>query len=350
MKVEVTYNMSVSVVIGGQYGSEGKGKVAYYWANKMKATAVVRVGGSNSGHTIYDETGKRYALRMLPTVSVSEGMIAVLPAGSYIDVSVLMEELKITHLPKECLKIDSNAVIISDQHKRGEQAVHLQQKIGSTLSGTGLAVVERVMRADNVLMAKDVPELAEYVCDTKRYLRALLDQGRHVVIEGTQGFGLSNYHAKCYPYATSRDTTAAGFLAETGLSPFDVEHVVMVIRSFPIRVAGNSGPLEDEIDWETIARESGSEEYFDEKTTVTNRVRRVARFTPDIVKEAILVNQPDVIVLNHMDYIDIDNKDEKTLSDKQKKFLKETEQRIGRKIAYCGNGEKSILLVGDIGQ
>lgn len=342
--------MPVSIVVGGQYGSEGKGKVAYYWANKMNATAVVRVGGSNSGHTIYDEAGKRYALRMLPTVSVSGHMTAVLPAGSYIDIPVLMEELKITGLSKERLKIDPNAIIITDRHKKGEVECMLQQKIGSTSSGTGLAVMDRVMRSDNVLMAKDVPELTQYVCDTKRYLRSILDEGKHVVIEGTQGFGLSNYHATCYPYATSRDTTAAGFLAETGLSPFDVEHVVMVIRSFPIRVAGNSGPLENEIDWETLAREAGSEEYFDEKTTVTNRVRRVARFTPDIVKAAILVNQPDVIVLNHMDYIDIDNKDEKTLSEIQKKFLKETEERIGRKIAYCGNGEKSILLVGDAGQ
>lgn len=339
--------MPVSVIVGGQYGSEGKGKVAYYWAKKVNAAAVVRVGGSNSGHTVYDKAGRKFALRMLPTASIDGDVTAVLPAGSYVDIEVLLQEMKMTALSHNLLKIDNNAVIITEEYKSGEAKFMLRQKVGSTLSGTGLAVMNRVMRVDNVLLAKDVPELTEYLCDTKQYMRSLLDERKNIVIEGTQGYGLSNYHAKYYPYATSRDTTAASFLAETGLSPFDVEHVVMVIRSYPIRVAGNSGPLANEIDWKTLTIESGANEYFDEKTTVTNHVRRVARFSSDVVSEAILVNQPDVIVLNHMDYIDINNKDSRTLSSKQKEFLKTVEQMIGRDIGYCGNGETSILSMGD---
>lgn len=340
--------MAVSIVVGGQYGSEGKGKVAHYWANKMNAVAVVRVGGSNSGHTVYETSGDRHALRMLPTASISKEITSVLPAGSYIDIPVLMKEIEEVGLAQGCLKIDPNAMVISEKHRNDELALKLQEEIGSTLSGTGAAVAERVKRGKNVLLARNVPELAPFLADTKEYLRSLLDRGEHVVIEGTQGYGLSNYHAKAYPYATSRDTTAAGFLAETGLSPFDVEHVVMVIRAFPIRVAGNSGPLEEEIDWNKVSQESGAEEYFDEKTTVTQRVRRVARFTPDIVKEAILVNRPDVIVLNHMDYIDFSNKGESQLSKKQEVFLKEVEKMIGQKVSYCGNGEMSVLPREDI--
>lgn len=340
--------MAVSIVVGGQYGSEGKGKVAYYWADKMNAAAVVRVGGSNSGHTVYETGGSRHAFRMLPTASISKKVTSVLPAGSYIDIPVLMKEIDEIGLEWENLKIDPNAMVISEEHRNGELALNLQKEIGSTLSGTGTAVMERVSRSKKVLLARNMPELFPFLTDTKEYLRSLLDNGEHIVIEGTQGYGLSNYHAKAYPFATSRDTTAAGFLAETGLSPFDVEHVVMVIRAFPIRVAGNSGPLEHEIDWKKVSQESGAEEYFDEKTTVTQRIRRVARFTPSIVKEAILVNRPDVIVLNHMDYIDISNKGEKNLSKKQKIFLEKVEKMLERKISYCGNGEMSILPMEEI--
>lgn len=340
--------MSVSIVVGGQYGSEGKGKVAYFWANKMNAAAVVRVGGSNSGHTVYGKNNMHYAFRMLPTASILENKIAVLPAGVYIDVPILMEEIQLTEISHERLKIDFNAVIITKEHKEQERKWLLQSEIGSTQSGTGAAVIDRILRnkSHRVVMAKDIPELQPYLTDTKAYLRQLLSEGKHIVIEGTQGYGLSNYHAKDYPYATSRDTTAAGFLAETGLSPFDVEHIVMVIRTFPIRVAGKSGPLENEIDWQQVSQESGASEYFEEKTTVTHKIRRVARFAPDIVLQSISVNHPDIIVLNHMDYIDAHNKNKEELSDKQEIFLRKIEKQIGKSINYCGNGEMSVITMG----
>ncbi len=338
--------MAVSIVIGGQYGSEGKGKVAYLWAEKIGATAVVRVGGANSGHTVYSKDNNKYAMRMLPTASIQGNMTAVLPAGSYIDIPVLLEEIKATGIERDNLKIDPNAMIILEKHKQEEQSRSMQERIGSTLSGTGAAVIDRAARSDDVIFAGDVPELAPFIDDTKEYLRNLLKQGKHIVIEGTQGYGLSNYHTREYPYATSRDTTAAGFLAETGLSPFDVDHIVMTIRAFPIRVAGNSGTFAEEIDWKQVSKESGSKEYFEEKTTVTHRVRRVARFTPDIVKEAILVNRPDVIVLNHLDYIDISHQNVKKLSHKQEEFLARVEKEIGRKISYCGTGTMNLIEMG----
>lgn len=337
--------MSVSIVIGGQYGSEGKGKVAYYWAKRMKAKVAVRVGGSNSGHTIYDEKGNLYAFRMLPTACMLDEVISILPAGAYIDVTVLLKEIRLTKVSQEKLKIDPNAVIIKDEYKRKEQSMSLRQTIGSTLSGTGVAVIERSRRCMDtpVVMAKNIEELKPYLADTKDYMRQSIDDGAHIVIEGTQGYGLSNYHAKDYPYATSRDTTAAFFLAETGLSPLDVEHIIMTVRAFPIRVSGNSGPLENEIDWMTVSKESGSKEYFEEKTTVTQKIRRVARFDSKIVKEAIAVNKPDIIVLNHLDYLDYSNKESMQLTDLQKSFVKDVETKIGRKINYYGNGEMSMI-------
>ena len=332
--------MPVSIIFGGQYGSEGKGKASYLWAKKLSAQVSVRVGGVNSGHTVYHK-GKKYVFQSLPSACLHDGVISVLPAGSYLNLEILKNEIKKTGIARESLFIDPNAVIIQDIYTKKEYDFCMNEKIGSTLSGTGVAVASRVMRGSGqaVLLARDVPELKPYIHDTKKFLRERLNMGENVVIEGTQGYGLSNYHAKAYPYATSRDTSAAGFLSETGLSPFDVEYVMMVIRAFPIRVAGNSGPLAREINWEILSSEAGSEQKLEEFTTVTKKVRRIARFDPAIVKESIIANQPNLILLNHVDYVDGRNKGKDYLSDQQIKFVRDIENKIGKKIDYIGNDE-----------
>ena len=141
-----------------------------------------------------------------------------------------------------------------------------------------------------------------------------------MVVEGTQGFGLSLLHGGFWPKATSRDTTAAAFLAEAGLSPLDVDDVTLVIRCHPIRVAGNSGPLPGQTSWEHIAAEAGTMEDIQELTTVTAKVRRVGRFDPEIVRRAIQANQPTRIVLNHLDYVDPEVRD-RSLTAKARTFV-----------------------------
>ena len=135
-------------------------------------------------------------------------------------------------------------------------------------------------------------------------MSSLLREGRRIVVEGSQGFGLSLFHGGHHPHATSRDTTASTFLGEAGLSPRDVDDVTLVIRAFPIRVAGKSGPLPEETSWESIGRRSGLGPDYLELTTATRKVRRVAHFDADVVSRAIEANRPDRIVLNHMDYFD----------------------------------------------
>lgn len=335
--------MSVSIIMGGQYGSEGKGKISNFWAKKMNASAVVRVGGPNSGHTVYDHNGNKIAFSQLPGASIYDGMICVLPAGSYINVDLLHDEILKMGIKSDRLIIDPNAVIVDMECKEGESQSKLKSRIGSTLSGTGYAVSKRVMRVPGIRRAEEVDILSPFIGDTKLFMRSLLNRGSHIVIEGTQGYGLSNLHAKCYPYATSRDTSAAGFLSETGLSPFDVEHIVMVIRAFPIRVAGNSGPLANETSWESVTEESGSNEELCEYTTVTHNIRRVARFDPTLVVEAISSNCPDVIVLNHVDYFDMKQHNLGTLSDRQLDEIAKIEKSINRRIDYVGNGPDSII-------
>lgn len=336
--------MPVSIIVGGQYGSEGKGKATLFWTNKMNASAVVRVGGTNSGHTIYKDS-KRYAFRMLPSGCMRDDCISILAAGSYIDLEVLKDEISKTNMTPDKLFIDENAVIISNNDRYIETRYKLGDRISSTLSGTGGALIHRILRSGDAILAKEVSELKDYISDTKRIMRTLLDDGKHIVIEGTQGYGLSNYHAKTYPYVTARDTSASGFLSEAGLSPLDVDHVVMVIRSYPIRVGGSSGPLKNEIDWKTVAERTGTSENLTEYTTVTHKPRRVGEFDSELVKEAIIANNPDYIIMNHVDYIDYDNKNSEMLSDKQVSFVNDIVKRIGRRIDYVGNGENVFIEV-----
>src|SRR6266568_4296109 len=103
---EGTECMPVSVVVGGQYGSEGKGKVALHVAQQARARAVVRVGGPNSGHTAVDGNGKTWVLRQLPASCLASNTQIVLPAGSLIDPDILLSEVEQLHIRPERLIID----------------------------------------------------------------------------------------------------------------------------------------------------------------------------------------------------------------------------------------------------
>lgn len=324
--------MPVTVVVGGQFGSEGKGKVAYCFAKMHRAAFAVRCGGPNSGHTAVSESGVRCVFRQIPTAALLPDVGLIVAAGSYIDVDVLLEEIETYGIGPERLFISPRAVIITDGMKREER--DLVTQISSTGSGTGAAVTARISRKRGDIFAGQDARLARYTqCDVDMLLRAALDKGERVIIEGTQGYGLSLYHSTMYPKVTSRDTTAGGFISEVGVSPLDVDDVVMVIRAFPIRVAGDSGPLPDEINWETIRAEGGHDEYFEEYTTVTKKVRRVARFDGDVVRRAIMHNRPTKIVLNHVDYVVRDLNAEK---EKIAAFVSGVEGVMGRPVDYIG--------------
>src|SRR5260370_16181906 len=98
--------MPISVVVGGQFGSEGKGKVAFEIASKQNAAIVVRVGGTNSGHTAVDETGRTWALRQLPASILARQAMAILPAGAIIDPEIFRKEL-------DELKLDTGRILVS---------------------------------------------------------------------------------------------------------------------------------------------------------------------------------------------------------------------------------------------
>ncbi len=335
--------MPVSVIVGGQFGGEGKGKVAHFFAKGMNAKIVVRVGGTNSGHTVIDSSGTPIVFRQLPTAAILPDVICVIGAGSYVSPDILLEEVSRINLSKERLFIDPNATIITDDDKNKEEASFLKETIGSTQSGTGAALLKRISRVSSDCLARNDDRLKSFIKPTASFLRDHISKGTRIIIEGTQGFGLSLLHSDCYPYVTSRDTSAASFVSEAGLSPLDVDDVVLVLRAFPIRVGGNSGPLTSEIDWDTVTIESNYKKPILELTSVTKTVRRVARFDPVIVRKSIMVNRPTRIVMNHLDYIDSKCLDSISTPDKAVKFINQVESLIKQKIDYLGFGPASMV-------
>lgn len=320
--------MGLKIIVGGQFGGEGKGKVAYWLAKENNIKYTIRIGGSNSGHTVI-HNGEKYIFRHLPTPSLLQGHISILAAGTYIDLDVLLDEIKLAGLTGDCLWIDGNAMVVDKSHKDRESDLGLKSNIGSTLSGTGQALISRINRTKNTVLARSCKDLQPYIVNTKEKLRTLIDSGEEVIVEGTQGYGLSILHSDCYPYTTSRDTTAAGFLSEVGLSPFDVDDIYLVIRAHPIRVEGNSGPLNNETTWSAIG-------VPPEFTSVTKGIRRVAEIDAQLIKKAIASNKPTKIVLNHMDYLD---------ETKVEKFIYELQKLISQEINFVGTGSSCVKSV-----
>ncbi len=244
--------MPISVVVGGQFGSEGKGKVAHFLAREKQASFAVRVGGTNSGHTVIDSSGKAVVFRHLPTACLLPNVVSVIPPGSYLHVSTLLAEIRRKGVNSQ-VAVDPDAWVIEDRDVQAESHAGLTNAIGSTGTGTGAALIRRIQRTERGTFARDVPQLQPYLKETNELLSNAIRNQQRIIVEGTQGFGLSLLHSRLYPYCTSRDTVAAAFVAEAGLSPIDVDEIVLVIRAFPIRVAGSSGPLPDEIDWERLS-------------------------------------------------------------------------------------------------
>jgi adenylosuccinate synthase len=303
--------MSLWVVVGGQYGSEGKGKISAFITKQEDIDICVRCGGPNSGHSFVDENGTTNVLRQLPTGFVRSQTRLLIPAGALVDLEVLKHEIEAFRIPPERIGVDPDSFVIDERDRDTERALKLQERLSSTQTGVGSAVARRALRGNDAKLAKDLagqhPWLRDLLVEdgVSAEVNSALDYGKKVLIEGTQGFGLSLYHSGNYPKCTSRDTTAAGFLSEVGVSPLRVTEIVVVFRTFPIRVAGDqAGPLNEEIDWETIQRESGYPHAIEERTSVTNKIRRVARFDWELAKRAVDVNRPSRLAITGLDYLD----------------------------------------------
>lgn len=338
--------MSVWVVVGGQFGSEGKGKISAIITLQEKIALCIRCGGPNSGHSFQKPNGEMVVLRQLPTGFVRPEARLLIPAGGLVDLDVLHSELETLGLGADRVGVDRNAMVITSEDREQERRLAMSERLSSTLCGVGSAVARRALRTKDVDLAANAAAtshewLRPFLTDVSAEANSAVDNGKKVLVEGTQGSGLSLYHSAYYPKATSRDTNAAGFMSEVGLSPRLVSEVILVFRTFPIRVAGaQAGPIHEEITWEQLQTESRSPVPLHEYTTVTHKLRRVGRFDWDAARRSVMLNRPTMLALNFVDHLSFENRASShwaTLSQDARTFVHNLEQ-LGTPVCYLGTG------------
>lgn len=344
----------LTVLVGGQYGSEGKGAVAAYIADRYDVH--VRVGSPNAGHTIWWR-GQKHVMQSIPCGWINPNAKIVIGRGALLNMKQFMKELVhiLTYYPDfmQRLYIDPEAGILDEKFHQQEGGTEgeMHRRIGSTGEGVGPARVARINRDPSQFhQFKDVAD--EYglmecaMPDTPLLLNEWQNNGKNILIEGTQGSALSLLHS-FYPYCTSIDTNAAGIISEVGIAPSHVTDVLMVCRTYPIRVAGNSGPMKYEISWDELNKRMGVE-ITPEKTTVTKKIRRIAEWDDDLFYNAKVLNEPTEIALTFCDYIDpelagVSDINKIMKSEKLQEFIKE--HHLEGKIKYFGTGADTMAEV-----
>ena len=228
----------------------------------------------------------RSLTRSIPTSEFPSGTQSnpkakiLIGAGATLSVAQVLKEIKDLGLTGDRMSIDPQAIIIEDTDRQQEEGT--LEVIGSTKKGVGAATARKIMGRDGeaywgskVRLAKHIPEFKDFSRCTKAELDRAYAAGHRILLEGTQGTDLSIHHGS-YPHVTSRETTASGCLADAGIAPTRVRRVIMVMRTYPIRVGGNSGPMMKEIKFETIAERSGIPVRRTQKDRDRHRLRKAA--------------------------------------------------------------------------
>ena len=344
---------SVTALVGAQFGSEGKGLVAAKMA--WDYDVHVRTGAPNAGHTYYDLIGNKIVARSVPCGALNPDAKLILGPGAFIDLELLASEIEgleaLGWVIRDRLFIDASASLIHPvRHHQLEGGVHgdAHRLIGSTGEGVGPARMARLARGTfprdqawaRLELVGDATQGAERlgtICDTAKLVNDLYDAGSDIMLEGTQGSGLSVVHGP-WPYVTSTDTNAGQMATDAGLAPGLVDEVILVARTFPIRVAGNSGPLPRETEWALVGQ-------AEERTTVTKKVRRVGWFHEETVRRAMMLNRPRSLVLTFLDYLfpsDAGAEQWMHLSDEAREFVASFEIKMGIDVSAVGTGPDSM--------
>ena len=334
--------MTAIALLGAQWGDEGKGKATDLLGEKVDY--VVRYqGGNNAGHTVVIRDQK-YALHLLPSGILSPGVIPVIGNGVVIDPSVLFEEIKGLNergIDTSKLRISYNAHLITPYHRTIDKVSERflgNSKIGTTGRGIGPAYADKInrigirvqdlfdpsilrqkvegaLRDKNQVLIKvfnrkglEVDEVVDeylryaelfrpYVDDTSLLLNRALDQGKNILLEGSQGTLLDVDHGT-YPFVTSSNPTAGGACTGSGIGPTRISRVIGIIKAYTTRVG--SGPFPTELfddDGEKLRSIGG------EVGVTTGRARRCGWYDALIARYAVRVNGLTDLFLTKLDVL-----------------------------------------------
>lgn len=367
----------IIIVQGGQWGSEGKGMVSSALGHIRKVDYAVRTGAVNAGHTVHYK-GIAHKMQQLPTGWTRPETKLVIGAGAYIFPEILMAEIELignaTGEGVNILKrifIDHRAGLHLPMHTNRSTESGRHYSIGATGKGCSEAIMDKIrLRGKGGVLFKEwlamrdnahYPawrKVADRLMDTADLLNGAHDAGQSILLEGTQGTFL-DLHLGPYPFTTHKQCIAGQWPVECGLSPALEYEVVLCVRTYPIRVAGNSGPMPMETTWSALADSINSRlaqlgkppfvnpiavtdfdtafrvvnmmEYPSEEakkseqarnawnllpdgtraelsklfefTTVTKKLRRIAKLDMDMLRDSVMLNRPSSIVLTFANYM-----------------------------------------------
>lgn len=343
----------IQVVVGGQFGSEGKGHACAELAKRELDMLAIRTGGPNAGHTVWGSAGsgqtREFKLRQVPVATVvNPGAMAVMAPRSVIQLDLLEREAKEVGIT---VRVDRAATLLEPAHIVVEQGD--DSLAGwSTQKGIGAARADRIHRTARCFgqLERMPPGLVS--TDASDLIQGYLDAGSTVQIEAAQGYGLG-LHTSYYPKTTSADCRAIDALADVGLSPWGVPQaeleIWVVVRPYPIRVAGQSGPLRLETTWEALG-------LPEERTTVTNKVRRVGGWDPSLVADAVQANGGSMVKLwmNMADHVFPFLKDQtsfdgltKTQHQQVLRWLTQVHNQTDAQVHALGTGPDTAIFVNE---
>ena len=331
------------VVVGTQWGDEGKGKVVDFLSERAQAVARFQ-GGNNAGHTLVIQ-GVKSVFHLIPSGILREHCLCVIGNGVVMDPAVLLEELRQLgemghHIGRERLAVSASAHVIMPYHRALD---HLREEavgnltIGTTRRGIGPCyedkvgrrgirvehlidgtrlrlVLEQVFEEKNRAIQEyggeplDIDEvytqyleyglaLKAFVCDTSALLHQIRDDGGSVLFEGAQGTFLDVDHGT-YPFVTSSNTTAGAACAGSGVGPTFIDEVVGICKAYTTRVGAGPFPTEDHGEIGAALREKGGE-----FGATTGRPRRCGWLDVELIRKASQLNGLTTIALTKLDVL-----------------------------------------------
>lgn len=382
------YNLLVDAFAG----SSGKGKMSTFLAHHYDVNCVVSTNMPNAGHTAIIDDYK-FVGKILPTAACLNAPGARKSTGditqycdkvSFIGPTAAFTVEQLFKEMEECgiagrsdlLYIHPRAGIVTEEQKKREASYRDgPTRIGSTQQGSGAFLSDKIMRNSNVKLARDIEELKPYVMEERNFMPAhiktLMRDGKTFLHEVSQGIALDISNGVEYPYCTSRSTNAPQAINDMGINLKDVGDIYLNVHTTPIRVGhiydpndisnkavlGHSGgfyPDSHEITWTEVGKAAGMPEdvieklYEQQKTTVTQRLRRVFTFSWIGLARAVQVSGATKLVLNFAQYLDwnayqVRNKE--ALPIKVKMFIKKLEAFTGLPVALVGTGADLLDVV-----
>ncbi len=334
--------MPALVIVGAQWGDEGKGKATDLIAGRIDHVVKFN-GGNNAGHTVVigDE---KYALHLLPSGILTEGVVPVIANGVVIDLEVLFEEidaLSSRGIDVSKLRVSANAHVITSYHRTLDKVTERflgKRQIGTTGRGIGPTYADKINRVGiriqdifdegilrqkvegaldlkNQLLVKIynrravtvdeiVDELVSYadrlrpmVCDTSLLLHEALADGKTVLFEGGQATMLDVDHGT-YPFVTSSSSTAGGASTGSGIGPNQISRVIGIVKAYTTRVGSGPFPTELDNDEGERLRQAGAE-----FGTTTGRPRRCGWYDAPIARYSARINGITDFVLTKLDVL-----------------------------------------------